>query len=122
MLAKLKFLRGTAFDVFGYSAERRTERQLIADYERVIDEVLGKLDATNLGMGVHIASIPEHIRGYGPVKERHLKEAKAREAELLAQWRDPASASEDPDQGCGLTSSPRRYLSPPRRRGPSQNA
>jgi indolepyruvate ferredoxin oxidoreductase len=91
VLAKLKFLRGGALDVFGYSAERRTERRLIADYERVIAEILDKLDATNLGMGVHIASIPEHIRGYGPVKERHLKEAKAREAEYLLQFRNPGA-------------------------------
>jgi indolepyruvate ferredoxin oxidoreductase len=91
VLAKLKFLRGGALDVFGYSEERRTERRLIADYERVIAEILDKLDATNLGMGVHIASIPEHIRGYGPVKERHLKEAKAREAEYLLQFRNPGA-------------------------------
>ncbi len=91
VLARLRFLRGTPLDVFGYSHERRTERQLIADYESVVAEILGKLDATNLGMGVHIASIPEHIRGYGPVKERHLKEAKAREAEYLLQFRNPGA-------------------------------
>ena len=96
VLAKMKFLRGTALDIFGYTQERRTERQLIADYERVMDEVIAKLDATNLGMGVHLASIPEHIRGYGPVKERHLKEAKAREAEYLQQFRNPGALKERP--------------------------
>ncbi len=86
-LAKLKGLRGTPFDVFGYSAERRTERQLIADYERVVQELIGGLNSGRLSLAVEIASIPELIRGYGPVKERHLAAAKARESELLAQWR-----------------------------------
>jgi indolepyruvate ferredoxin oxidoreductase len=89
VLAKLKFLRGTAFDVFGYNEERRVERALIADYERVVGELVEKLDAGRVELAAEIASIPEFIRGYGPVKERHLKDAKAREAQLLAQWRDP---------------------------------
>ncbi|UBB25220.1 indolepyruvate ferredoxin oxidoreductase family protein [Pseudoxanthomonas japonensis] len=89
LLAKLRFLRGGAFDVFGRTAERRGERQLISDYERTLDQLLGSLDADRLGLAVDIASIPEHIRGYGHVKERHLHEAKAREAELLAQWNNP---------------------------------
>ncbi len=93
VLAKMKFLRGTAFDVFGYSRERRGERALIADYERVVGELLEKLDASRIELAAEIASIPEFIRGYGPVKERHLKDAKAREAQLLAQWRDPSEAS-----------------------------
>jgi indolepyruvate ferredoxin oxidoreductase len=93
VLAKLKFLRGGAFDVFGYSAERRMERQLIADYEKMVGELLEKLDASRVALAAEIASIPEFIRGYGPVKERHLKDAKAREAQLMAQWRDPTSAS-----------------------------
>jgi len=96
MLAKMKFLRGTALDIFGYTHERRNERKLISDYEGVMAEVIGKLDATNLGMGVHLATIPEHIRGYGPVKERHLKDAKAREAEYLAQFRNPGALKERP--------------------------
>jgi indolepyruvate ferredoxin oxidoreductase len=91
MLARLKFLRGTALDVFGYNDERRTERRLIADYERVIGELLQTLDAKRLPLAAEIASIPEFIRGYGPVKERHLADAKAREAQLLAQWRDPST-------------------------------
>ena len=89
LLARLRFLRGGAFDVFGRTAERKGERQLISDYERTLDQLLGALDAERLGLAVDIASIPEHIRGYGHVKERHLHEAKAREAELLAQWNNP---------------------------------
>ena len=89
LLAKLRFLRGGTFDVFGRTAERRGERQLISDYERTLDQLLGSLDGDRIGLAVDIASIPEHIRGYGHVKERHLHEAKAREAELLAQWNNP---------------------------------
>ncbi len=89
LLAKLKFLRGGRFDVFGYTEERRGERQLIADYEQTLQELLAALDAGRLPLAVDIASIPEHIRGYGHVKERHLHEAKAREAALLATWRNP---------------------------------
>jgi indolepyruvate ferredoxin oxidoreductase len=89
VLAKLKGLRGTALDVFGYSAERREERALIGEYRKVVEELLTVLDARRIDLAAEIASIPEFIRGYGPVKARHLKDAKAREAELLAQWRDP---------------------------------
>jgi indolepyruvate ferredoxin oxidoreductase len=93
VLAKLRFLRGTPLDVFGYSAERRSERKLIEDYEGVLAELLDKLDGRRVALAAEIASIPEFIRGYGPVKARHLKDAKAREAQLLAQWRDPASTT-----------------------------
>jgi indolepyruvate ferredoxin oxidoreductase len=89
LLARLKGLRGSRFDPFGYTAERRGERQLIADYEKTLQELLGTLDAGRLALAVEIASIPEHIRGYGHVKEAHLHEAKAREAALLATWRNP---------------------------------
>ncbi|WP_019399336.1 MULTISPECIES: indolepyruvate ferredoxin oxidoreductase family protein [unclassified Pseudoxanthomonas] len=88
-LAKLKFLRGTAFDPFGRTAERRKERQLVEDYFATIERLLPKLDAGNVGLAAQIASIPDQIRGYGHVKEAHLHAAKAREAELLRQWDDP---------------------------------
>jgi indolepyruvate ferredoxin oxidoreductase len=89
LLKRLKFLRGSAFDVFGKTAERRMERQLIVDYRKTIDELLTGLTLGNHALAVEIARIPEHIRGYGHVKEAHLLAAKAREAELLAQWRNP---------------------------------
>ncbi len=89
VLAKLKGLRGTPLDIFGYSSERRTERALIADYEQVVEELVSGLNEGRVSLAVEIASIPEHIRGYGHVKERHLAAAKAREAELLSQWRLP---------------------------------
>ncbi len=88
-LAKLRFLRGGAFDIFGRTEERRMERQLIEDYFRTIDGLLGKLDRSNVDLAAEIAGIPEHIRGYGHVKEDHLHKAKAREAELLKEWSNP---------------------------------
>ena len=87
LLAKMKGLRGTAFDPFGYSTERKTERALVRDYEALLDEVLGKLDAGNHHIAVGLAAIPEKIRGFGHVKLRHLKAAKADEAVLLDQFR-----------------------------------
>jgi indolepyruvate ferredoxin oxidoreductase len=89
LLLRLKFLRGTAFDPFGYSAERRLERKLIADYEATLDELLAKLDADNHHLAVAIAAIPEKIRGFGHVKARHLAAAKADETTLLDQFRSP---------------------------------
>ncbi len=92
-LARLKGLRGTPLDVFGYSAERRTERALIGEYQSTIEELLGGLDEARLPLAVEIASIPERIRGFGHVKMRNLKEAKAREAELLSRWRSPTEGA-----------------------------
>jgi indolepyruvate ferredoxin oxidoreductase len=89
LLAGLKFLRGTAFDIFGYTAERREERALIGEYEKTIERLLAELDRERLPIAVDIASIPEHIRGYGHVKARHLEDSKKREAELLDLWRNP---------------------------------
>jgi indolepyruvate ferredoxin oxidoreductase len=86
LMAKLRFLRGTAFDIFGRTEERRMERQLIEDYFATIGQLLEKLDAGNVALATEIASIPEHIRGYGHVKEAHLHKAKAREAELLRKF------------------------------------
>ncbi|HKN41912.1 MAG TPA: DUF6537 domain-containing protein, partial [Sphingomicrobium sp.] len=87
LLAKFKVLRGTAFDPFGYSTERKTERALVSDYEALLDEVLAKLDAGNHHIAVGLAAIPEKIRGFGHVKMRHLKAAKAVEAALVEQFR-----------------------------------
>ena len=85
LVAKLRGLRGGVLDVFGYSAERRTERALIAHYRDTLAALLPRLSADNLQQFVALAAIPEDIRGYGHVKERHLAAARAREAALLAQ-------------------------------------
>jgi indolepyruvate ferredoxin oxidoreductase len=88
LLAKFRRLRGTAFDIFGYTAERKGERQLIEDYFARIDELLAKLDPNRVGLAVEIASIPELIRGYGHVKEKHLANALRQQDALMAQWRN----------------------------------
>jgi indolepyruvate ferredoxin oxidoreductase len=92
VLAKLKFLRGTAFDPFGYSRERQTERQLVRDYETTLAEVFSMLTPENHPVAVGLAAIPEKIRGFGYVKLRHLTAAKADEAALLEQFRGHSPA------------------------------
>jgi indolepyruvate ferredoxin oxidoreductase len=92
LMAKLKGLRGTAFDVFGYTAERKIERQLIVDYGKTIDELLAGLRADNVALAAEIAAVPEGIRGFGHVKEAHLGEAMAKQTGLMQQWRAPVQA------------------------------
>jgi indolepyruvate ferredoxin oxidoreductase len=89
LLAPLKRLRGTPLDIFGYTEERRTERRLIADYEKLVDEILAGLTPAKLPLAVGLASIPGKIRGFGHVKARHLAAAKQEEADLLARFRSP---------------------------------
>jgi len=88
LLAPMKFLRGTPFDVFGYGAERRVERALIADYEATLDLLLGSLAPDTLGLTAEIAALPETIRGYGPVKERSVAAARTCQAELMQAIKD----------------------------------
>ncbi|MFO1067538.1 MAG: indolepyruvate ferredoxin oxidoreductase family protein [Geminicoccaceae bacterium] len=93
LLARLRRIRNTAWDPFRFTADRRIERQLIADYERTMEEVLAGLDADHLATAVELAALPEQIRGFGPVKERHIVHARAREAELLAAFRSRRAPS-----------------------------
>jgi len=72
------------------------ERQLITDYEALIDEMLPRLAAHNHGIAIELASIPEHIRGFGHVKERHLNAAKQKESELVAAFRAARPAETTP--------------------------
>ncbi|MBX7145997.1 MAG: indolepyruvate ferredoxin oxidoreductase family protein [Alphaproteobacteria bacterium] len=85
ILSKMKFLRGSFLDIFGYTHERRQERALIKDYEQKIDSLLNQLNTHNYDLIVKILSLPEHIRGYGHVKERHIFETQEKEAVLLKQ-------------------------------------
>ena len=89
VLARLKGLRGGALDIFGYTAERKMERQLIVDYFKQVDELLAGLDGENHALAVDIASVPEHIRGYGHIKERFHADAMKRQNDLLHAWRNP---------------------------------
>jgi len=83
VLARLKGLRGTPFDPFGYTAERRTERELIAWYEGAIERMLGQLDAARLPDLIAIAKAPMEIRGYGPVKDIAIAKVKPEVERLL---------------------------------------
>jgi indolepyruvate ferredoxin oxidoreductase len=89
VLAKLRGLRGTPFDLFGRTEERRTERALVGEYRASIEQVLAGVAASNHGLALEIAAIPEQIKGYGHVKERHLAAARPRWEALLRQWREP---------------------------------
>ena len=93
-LARFKFLRGTALDPFGYQEERQTERRLVAEYEGLVEDLIEGLvphgddessSSSSLSLAVDLASIPEQIRGFGHVKEEHIKTAKAQERVLLEQ-------------------------------------
>ncbi len=90
LLARMKGLRGTAFDPFGYTHERKTERQLVRDYEALLEEIIARLTPENHSVAVGLANIPEKIRGFGHVKAAFLKTAKADEAALLEQFRTGA--------------------------------
>ncbi|MEO6895019.1 MAG: indolepyruvate ferredoxin oxidoreductase family protein, partial [Caldimonas sp.] len=89
VLARGKGLRGTAFDPFGRTEERKLERRLIADYEARVEELCAGLDAGKVAVATAIANVPAQIRGYGHVKLASLAIAKARESELLNRF-DPA--------------------------------
>ena len=87
ILARLRRLRGTAFDIFGRSAERRLERGLIGQYEELIDEILAHLSAANYQLAIELASLPAETRGFGYVKQANLAQVKAREEVLLGRFR-----------------------------------
>jgi indolepyruvate ferredoxin oxidoreductase len=85
-LARLKGLRGTALDVFGYTRERKTERRLIEDYRRTVDGILPVLNRENQALIASIAALPDIIRGYGHVKEESLQKYAKELAVLLASF------------------------------------
>jgi indolepyruvate ferredoxin oxidoreductase len=92
LLAKLRVLRGTAFDIFGHSADRKLERDLIAGYEKDVATVLSLLSPVTIDTAVELLSLPDRIRGYGPVKDKAVKDAKARYAQLATDLSSPPSA------------------------------
>jgi indolepyruvate ferredoxin oxidoreductase len=89
LLAKMKSLRGGSLDIFGRTEERKMERALIVEYRQLLSEILPQLNADNLAKAVALASIPEDIRGYGHVKERHFAAAKTKQAQLLLEFKMP---------------------------------
>jgi indolepyruvate ferredoxin oxidoreductase len=85
-LARLKGLRGTWLDPFGHSAERRMERELIDEYDIVIDRLLARLDASNHDAAVSIAGLALHIRGFGPIKAASVQKTRAAMIAALAEY------------------------------------
>jgi len=83
MLAALKGLRGTAFDVFGYTAERRMERELLAQYEGDLELIRGSLTAGRIEAAAALASVPALIRGYGHVRQASATKVAGERARLL---------------------------------------
>jgi indolepyruvate ferredoxin oxidoreductase len=94
LLAPLKVLRGGPLDVFGYTHERREERALVQHYREAIEGMLGTLRPDNVEAATAFARVPEHIRGFGHVKARHLEVARAQWDALLAQYRNPAATGQ----------------------------
>ncbi len=83
VMAKLKFLRGTPLDVFGYSSERKIERSLGKDYEKTMFKLVEKLTVNNHPQAVAIANLPAKIRGFGHVKEQGIRAAKQIQIKLM---------------------------------------
>jgi indolepyruvate ferredoxin oxidoreductase len=92
VLAGLRGVRGTAFDIFGRSPDRKLERDLIVAYEKDVAATLGALSPVTLDTAVELLSLPDSIRGYGPVKEKAAKDAQARHAQLVADLANPPPA------------------------------
>jgi indolepyruvate ferredoxin oxidoreductase len=97
-LARLKGLRGTVLDPFGYTDERRTERALIGEYRACIEELLSILSPRNLALAVEIARLPEEIRGYGHVKARNLTAVRTKWDRLMVRWRVGETTGVEPQR------------------------
>jgi len=91
LLARLKSLRGTKLDVFGYLPERRAERGLIDEYMAAMQSVCKDLDAARLPQAIAIATLAQRVRGYGPIKQRAIDEYRAALSAAMQAYRAPAS-------------------------------
>lgn len=97
LLARLKGLRGTPFDPFGYAAERRTERQLVDDYRRSMEQVAEALRPDTMALAIRIAELPQMIRGFGQVKHRCITDYHREMHALLDQMaKGPANELRKP--------------------------
>ena len=92
LLAQFKFLRGTPFDPFGRTEERRLEAQLVRAYEADLQEVAAGLTAENQALALELLGLPELVRGYGHVKRRSVAAYQERRSALLDAWRNPIQA------------------------------
>lgn len=96
LLARAKRLRGTPFDVFGYTAERRQERKAIADYQALMARVAQHLAPDNTAQALALARLPQSVRGFGHVKERNHQAALAKQTELLNAYFGSADSTHNP--------------------------
>jgi indolepyruvate ferredoxin oxidoreductase len=108
LLARFKWLRGSALDPFGYTRERKCERRLISDYRSAIDHVLGRLHTGNHALAVELACLPDLVRGYGHVKARHIENYEREKQRLLGEF--DAIDNEAPDAGGGARKSVTRFV------------
>jgi indolepyruvate ferredoxin oxidoreductase len=92
VLSSMKRLRGTPLDLFGYTAERRTERALIREYETTVETLLKGLTPQNHAAAVQIACVPEEIRGFGHIKAASIIAARKKRDALLAGFGAPPTA------------------------------
>ena len=93
VIARFRFLRGTPFDPFGRTRDRRLERELITQYETTIQDISETLNTENHRLAVELASYPESIRGYGHVKREHIETTEVQIAALLEALRDDSPKS-----------------------------
>jgi len=108
VLARMKRIRGGPLDVFGYTAERKMERELIGDYRQRIQHIATSLNKNNLNLAIEIADAPDSIRGYGPVKLAAIRETELRQNELLARF----NAIPDTATGYSLDFQPVNFKKP----------
>ncbi len=99
LLRSMKGLRGTPFDPFAYTDERRTERRLIEEYRATIEELLRTLSAANVGQAIEIANLPEGIRGFGHVKLRHLRDVREKWDAQMSEWRTSGASAQAAEAG-----------------------
>jgi indolepyruvate ferredoxin oxidoreductase len=83
VLAALKFLRGTPWDIFGYGTERRAERNLISQYELTLEKILPLINSDNYDSAVELVSIPDRVRGFGFVKRASMDDAQSLHDSLM---------------------------------------
>lgn len=86
LLTKMRFLRGTAFDLFSYLPERKEEQATLREYAAMLEHISAGLDAGNYEIAVELAQLPLEIRGFGHIKSANLAQAKIREAHLLKKF------------------------------------
>jgi indolepyruvate ferredoxin oxidoreductase len=96
VLARLRRLRGTVLDPFRFSEDRKLDRRLLREYERLVEELVAALRPGNHALAVELAALPDQIRGYGPIRRRHAEHARRRETSLLEEFR---RREEHPDDG-----------------------